>query len=62
MGKMLKYLIGFVILAGFTIGELAEIIRLPHITGYIVAGLLLGPSFASILLTLLSRSLGAFFA
>ena len=38
--------VGFVVLASYTIGELAEVARLPHITGYLVAGLLLGGSFA----------------
>ncbi len=38
--------LGFVILAAYTIGELAEVFKLPHITGYLMAGLLLGPSVA----------------
>ncbi len=38
--------LGFVILAAYTIGELAEVLKLPHITGYLLAGLLLGPSTA----------------
>ena len=38
--------LGFVILAAYTIGELAEVLKLPHITGYLLAGLLLGPSVA----------------
>ena len=38
--------LGFVILAAYTIGELAEVLKLPHITGYLLAGLLLGPSAA----------------
>lgn len=41
--------LGFVILAAFAIGELAEVIRLPHITGYLLAGLVLGPSAAHLL-------------
>ena len=36
--------LGFVILAAYLIGELVEIIKLPHITGYLLAGLVLGPS------------------
>ncbi|MAA79309.1 MAG: hypothetical protein CL916_08615 [Deltaproteobacteria bacterium] len=38
--------LGFVILAAYLIGELVEIIKLPHITGYLLAGLFLGPSLA----------------
>ena len=38
--------LGFVVLAAYTIGELAEVLKLPHITGYLLAGLLLGPSAA----------------
>ncbi len=41
--------LGFVILASYAFGQLVEQIALPHITGYLVAGMLLGPSFASIL-------------
>ena len=37
--------LGFVILAAYLIGELSEVIKLPHITGYLLAGLFLGPSF-----------------
>ncbi|HCH63281.1 MAG TPA: hypothetical protein DFR83_10780 [Deltaproteobacteria bacterium] len=38
--------LGFVVLTAYTIGELAEVLKLPHITGYLLAGLLLGPSAA----------------
>lgn len=34
---------GFLILAAWTVGELAERMRLPHIFGYLVAGLIFGP-------------------
>jgi Kef-type K+ transport system membrane component KefB len=37
---------GFVVLASYTIGQLVDVVRLPHITGYLLAGLLLGPSAA----------------
>ena len=33
---------GFIILAAYTLGELAETIQLPHITAYLVTGILLG--------------------
>ena len=36
--------LGFVVLACFTIGALVDVIKLPHITGYLVAGILFGPS------------------
>ncbi len=38
--------LGFVVLAAYTIGELAEVLKLPHITGYLLAGFILGPSVA----------------
>ena len=38
--------LGFVVLAAYTIGELAEVLKLPHITGYLLAGFVLGPSVA----------------
>lgn len=41
--------LGFIILAAYTIGELAEVIKLPHITGYLLAGLAMGPSVAHLL-------------
>ena len=34
---------GFIVLAAYTLGEMAGRIRLPHITGYLVTGLLCGP-------------------
>ncbi|MGE0789504.1 MAG: cation:proton antiporter [Sandaracinaceae bacterium] len=41
--------LGFVILASYAFGQLVEQVGLPHITGYLIAGLLLGPSIASML-------------
>lgn len=38
--------LGFVVLASYTIGQLVEIIKLPHITGYLAAGLIFGPAVA----------------
>lgn len=40
--------IGFVVLAAFTVGEMGRAARLPAITGYIIAGILLGPQFSQI--------------
>lgn len=36
--------LGFVVLACFTIGAFVDIIKLPHITGYLLAGIIFGPS------------------
>ncbi|MCB9634410.1 MAG: cation:proton antiporter [Sandaracinus sp.] len=38
--------LGFVVLASYTIGALVDVIRLPHITGYLLAGLVFGSSIA----------------
>ncbi len=38
--------LGFVVLAAYLIGELVGVIKLPHITGYLLGGLALGPSVA----------------
>jgi Kef-type K+ transport system membrane component KefB len=39
---------GFLILAAYTIGELATTLRLPRIVGYLLAGVLFGPSALNI--------------
>lgn len=41
--------LGFVVLAAFLIGEVVEVIKLPHITGYLLAGLCLGESIPKML-------------
>ncbi|MFK7991288.1 MAG: cation:proton antiporter [Sandaracinaceae bacterium] len=41
--------LGFVILASYAFGQLVERLGLPHITGYLIAGLALGPSAAHLL-------------
>ncbi len=38
--------LGFVILTGYTLGELVRVVRLPPVTGYLAGGLLLGPWIA----------------
>ncbi len=38
--------LGFVILASYTVGSLVGIFKMPHITGYLIAGLIFGPSLA----------------
>ncbi len=40
---------GFVVLASYTVGKLVEALRLPHITGYLLAGVLFGQSCAALL-------------
>ena len=40
--------IGILLLAGYFLGKLCETVKLPAITGYILAGLLLGKSVAGI--------------
>jgi len=39
-------LIGIIIIAGFILGELADKLNLPKVTGYIIAGILLSPQIA----------------
>jgi hypothetical protein len=41
--------LGFVVLASFTIGSLVDVIKLPHLTGYILSGLVFGPSLVHLL-------------
>ncbi|MEM9493502.1 MAG: hypothetical protein AAGC55_30415, partial [Myxococcota bacterium] len=41
--------IGFVMLAAFTVAELGGVLTLPRVTGYILCGVVLGPSAANIL-------------
>ncbi|MEZ4288011.1 MAG: cation:proton antiporter [Polyangiales bacterium] len=41
--------LGFVIIVCYAIGNLAEAVNLPHITGYLLSGLLLGPSIADLI-------------
>lgn len=41
--------IGFVVMAAFSVGEMGARLGLPKVTGYIVAGVVLGPQVANIL-------------
>lgn len=41
--------LGFVVLASYTIGSLVDVIKLPHLTGYIFSGLVFGPSLVHLL-------------
>lgn len=42
------FYLAITLLAGFIFGKLAELIKIPEITGYIIAGVLLGPSVFNI--------------
>lgn len=44
MGSRTLLTFGFLILAAYTVGEVATTIRLPKIVGYLLAGVLFGPS------------------
>ncbi len=41
--------LGFIILSASTLGEIAESIKLPKVFGYLLAGIILGDSFSSLL-------------
>jgi Kef-type K+ transport system membrane component KefB len=51
--------VGILLLAGYFLGKLFETIKLPAITGYILAGLVLGNSFTGIISTHMGRSLSS---
>jgi Kef-type K+ transport system membrane component KefB len=51
---------GFIVLAAYTLGELAERVRLPHITGYLVTGLVCGPHILGLVDQIVVRDLGLF--
>jgi Kef-type K+ transport system membrane component KefB len=42
---------GFLILAAYTVGEIATTFRLPKIVGYLIAGVIFGPSVLSVVST-----------
>lgn len=42
---LLIFDVGLIVLAGLIVGRLAELIKIPDVTGYLIAGLLLGPIF-----------------
>jgi Kef-type K+ transport system membrane component KefB len=49
---------GFLVLAAYTVGELARLVNLPKITGYLVAGLLFGPAVLGVMSTEVVGELG----
>ena len=48
---------GFLILAAYTIGEIAKLLHLPKITGYLAAGFLFGPAVIGVVSTEVTRDL-----
>jgi len=46
---MFLLFLSITLLTGFILGKLAELIKIPEITGYIIAGILLGPSVFNII-------------
>ena len=50
---------GFMILAAYTVGEVASAFRLPKIVGYLVAGILFGPSLLGIVSKLATMQLAS---
>jgi Kef-type K+ transport system membrane component KefB len=50
---------GFMILAAYTVGEVASALRLPKIVGYMVAGILFGPSVLGIVSKLATMQLAS---
>ncbi|MFW5796462.1 MAG: cation:proton antiporter, partial [Alkalispirochaeta sp.] len=50
--------LGILLLLGYVIGKLANRVRLPEITGYIVAGLLVGESFLGVIPHHMGEGLG----
>ncbi|MEZ4441598.1 MAG: cation:proton antiporter [Polyangiaceae bacterium] len=52
--------IGFVVLAAFTVAEAGSNMKLPRVTGYIVAGVVLGPSVLDVLSTQVVREMQMF--
>ncbi len=51
---------GVILVAGYYLGRMARVVKLPEITGYIFAGLLVGKSFLHIVPHEVERSLGIF--
>ncbi len=48
-GFPLSMTLGFLLLAGFVLGKLGNMIELPGITGYLAAGIVMGPSLLGIM-------------
>jgi Kef-type K+ transport system membrane component KefB len=51
---------GIILIAGYYLGRLAGFVKLPEITGYIVAGLIIGKSFLNVVPHEAEESLGVF--
>lgn len=46
---MTLFYLGVILLAGLLMGKLTKLVKLPNVTAYLVAGLLIGPSVANII-------------
>ena len=55
MGTLLK--LSIVLIAGLIGGRVARFFKLPNVTGYIIAGLLVGPSFFHVITALVNGHL-----
>ncbi|MDC7219004.1 MAG: cation:proton antiporter [Spirochaetales bacterium] len=51
---------GIILIAGYYLGRLAGFVKLPEITGYIIAGLIIGKSFLNVVPHEAEESLGVF--
>ena len=47
---------GFIVLAAYMLGDLAESIHLPHITGYLITGVICGPDVLGLSITVFSKT------
>jgi len=54
------FLVGLMLVCGFIGGKISNRLKFPAVVGYLIAGLLLGPSFLNILTLELLRSMGVF--
>jgi len=54
------FAVGMILIAGYYLGRLAGFVKLPEITGYIFAGLIIGKSFLHIVPHEVEQSLGIF--
>ena len=43
------FVLSVMIFAGMAFGRLAKLVKLPNVTGYLIAGLLLGPAIPSLI-------------
>ena len=58
LGQHALFSLGILLLLGYLIGKIANRVGLPEVTGYIVAGLLVGESFLGLIPRHMGESLG----